>query len=339
MTGKTNTPCCCQREVCTYDPDTGCGSRRMFGDSLGRTPGPAKSDAELSVGDVQREFYGWWVANQVDPAHGMITQNCALATWHGAYDWYVRNKSGAAQTRGHADAVTDIKELICDGFEEGMSLDDIANNILAALAPGNAQTADLETTHALHEFATDYRQQEQIIDALVETLEKIACRHVTESPLWWQLEARGALDCIAKDKDSDALAPGNAGAVDTEDYQKGWHVGYAEGFELGLRSHEPGNGAVEATMPNTECSCPYDGCDPCEYCHAPKSPAPEPAPDAVRALGRIHVYTIEDDDRIWLRADDSQAVSFQHNSPAAIALLKLAALVRAALTPDARSQK
>lgn len=24
-------------------------------------------------------------------------------------------------------------------------------------------------------------------------LEKIACRHVTESPLWWQIEARDAL--------------------------------------------------------------------------------------------------------------------------------------------------
>ncbi|MCK1503898.1 hypothetical protein [Bradyrhizobium sp. 18] len=45
----------------------------------------------LSVQDVQQEFYVWWADNQEDPAHGMITQNCALATWKGAYDKYVRN--------------------------------------------------------------------------------------------------------------------------------------------------------------------------------------------------------------------------------------------------------
>jgi len=31
------------------------------------------------------------------------------------------------------------------------------------------------------------------IGRLTQVLEKIACPHVTEAPLWWQLEARAAL--------------------------------------------------------------------------------------------------------------------------------------------------
>jgi len=31
------------------------------------------------------------------------------------------------------------------------------------------------------------------IEALEAALRKIACEHVTEQPLWWQLEARAAL--------------------------------------------------------------------------------------------------------------------------------------------------
>lgn len=52
-------------------------------------------EPSLSVQDVQQEFYVWWAANQEDPAHSMITQNCALATWKGAYDKYVRNTKHA----------------------------------------------------------------------------------------------------------------------------------------------------------------------------------------------------------------------------------------------------
>jgi hypothetical protein len=32
------------------------------------------------------------------------------------------------------------------------------------------------------------------IEQLEAALRKIACKHVTEQPLWWQLEARAALD-------------------------------------------------------------------------------------------------------------------------------------------------
>lgn len=34
------------------------------------------------------------------------------------------------------------------------------------------------------------------MNLLVKALEKIACRHVTEAPLWWQKVARGALDAV-----------------------------------------------------------------------------------------------------------------------------------------------
>lgn len=60
-----------------------------------RSPsGTVAAEPEL-VGEIQRQFYEWWEANQVDPAHGMITQNCALATWHGAYNKYVRSTARA----------------------------------------------------------------------------------------------------------------------------------------------------------------------------------------------------------------------------------------------------
>ena len=35
-------------------------------------------------------------------------------------------------TKAHNQLIADIKEMIADGFEEGMSLDDIANNIVIA---------------------------------------------------------------------------------------------------------------------------------------------------------------------------------------------------------------
>ena len=38
-----------------------------------------------------------------------------------------------------------------------------------------------------HEAATE-------IDRLQAVLERLACRHVTEAPLWWQSEARAALN-------------------------------------------------------------------------------------------------------------------------------------------------
>lgn len=40
MNLKNDPECCCRREVCTYDADTGCGSRRSFGDSWGRWVAP-----------------------------------------------------------------------------------------------------------------------------------------------------------------------------------------------------------------------------------------------------------------------------------------------------------
>jgi hypothetical protein len=35
------------------------------------------------------------------------------------------------------------------------------------------------------------------MNLLVRALEKIACRHVTEAPLWWQKEARDALVAVS----------------------------------------------------------------------------------------------------------------------------------------------
>lgn len=42
-----------------------------------------------------------------------------------------------------------------------------------------------------------------VLDALMRTLEKIACRHVTEAPLWWQQEARDALSAVGRNEDRD----------------------------------------------------------------------------------------------------------------------------------------
>lgn len=46
---KSDPECCCNREVCTYDPDVGCGSRRMFGDNLGRKLSEIIASKEITL--------------------------------------------------------------------------------------------------------------------------------------------------------------------------------------------------------------------------------------------------------------------------------------------------
>lgn len=53
--------------------------------------------------------------------------------------------------------------------------------------------------------------------------------------------------------------------------------------------------------------------------------------DLVQALREIVIYTIEDDDRIWLRVGKNAAVSFEPNKPEASVILQIAATLRAAL--------
>jgi hypothetical protein len=44
---------------------------------------------------------------------------------------------------------------------------------------------------ALVKYAQDLETE---IERLRAALERLACRHVTEAPLWWQTEARAAID-------------------------------------------------------------------------------------------------------------------------------------------------
>ena len=50
-----------------------------------------------------------------------------------------------------------------------------------------------ETLAELDRSEVKRRAQAATIKALVEALERIASRHVTKSPLWWQVEARAAI--------------------------------------------------------------------------------------------------------------------------------------------------
>jgi len=56
-----------------------------------------------------------------------------------------------------------------------------------------------ELAYALHclerEISICAETQKQN-EALMKALEKIACRHVTINPLWWQLEAREAIALV-----------------------------------------------------------------------------------------------------------------------------------------------
>lgn len=60
---------------------------------------PSACTTVLSIGEVQREFYAWWKANQVDRLHGMIAQNCALAAWQDAYNRYVRETTSSLTSK------------------------------------------------------------------------------------------------------------------------------------------------------------------------------------------------------------------------------------------------
>jgi hypothetical protein len=54
--------------------------------------------------------------------------------------------------------------------------------------------ARIETMVGLNtEFKFALRYSAKRIEQLEAALRKIACKHVTEQPLWWQLEARAAL--------------------------------------------------------------------------------------------------------------------------------------------------
>ncbi|MCK1430866.1 hypothetical protein [Bradyrhizobium sp. 87] len=85
----------CYREITRLSGALDCGRANKQLDAVEAAEAAHRSagngEPPLSVQDVQQEFYVWWADNQEDPAHGMITQNCALATWKGAYDKYVRN--------------------------------------------------------------------------------------------------------------------------------------------------------------------------------------------------------------------------------------------------------
>ena len=50
---------------------------------------------------------------------------------------------------------------------------------------------------ALSNAADHIDAQDATIKALVDALERVASRHVTESPLWWQVEARTAIDAAS----------------------------------------------------------------------------------------------------------------------------------------------
>jgi hypothetical protein len=59
------------------------------------------------------------------------------------------------------------------------------------LANRKSKERDMRT---IDEVPADYLEAiEEREERYKEALEKIACRHVTESPLWWQVEARNAL--------------------------------------------------------------------------------------------------------------------------------------------------
>jgi hypothetical protein len=50
-------------------------------------------------------------------------------------------------------------------------------------------------------LTTDQLLADPRVKALVEALERIACRHVTSAPLWWQEEARTALAKLKEPKE------------------------------------------------------------------------------------------------------------------------------------------
>lgn len=48
-------------------------------------------------------------------------------------------------------------------------------------------------TQTANAAADALAERDKVIEGLVGALERIACQHVTDSPLWWQQEARAAL--------------------------------------------------------------------------------------------------------------------------------------------------
>lgn len=83
--------------------------------------------------------------------------------------------------------------ITCDSGE-------IADRVVDQLrSSGHAQTPAKPDAriHEMEEWnrlrAEDIINLGQQVGRLTQALEKIACPHVTEAPLWWQLEARAAL--------------------------------------------------------------------------------------------------------------------------------------------------
>lgn len=82
---------------------------------------------------------------------------------------------------------------------------DQPHDLIPVPAPGSAEESareyeelasvceDKVARRALHEAASLIRRQADELREMREGLERIACRHVTAAPLWWQAEARALL--------------------------------------------------------------------------------------------------------------------------------------------------